>query len=604
MTRKLKVNLQSHLNRFLKIPAPPYLSDRQKNTLAEFIDLGSFGLKETPELTTKFFEYLSQELICIDDFEGFKKAFEANEKPPKFPSLNDPDFCRIKYPKDEVLNSTWQAWLYTEAIKKFYKKIGEIKTHKKRKNLFYKPFNKDQKGYIQSSEKRLYFTFPDTEKGFFDQHRQFYINENDRKKHSYICGETGSGKSTLIETLIYHYITQTPKTSVVLLDPHGDVAERIARLKAFQNNDRLVYIDFYCEKPTAPDWLPSVNPLEIKNRAWDSIEKAVEDLVEVLLEVIKSELTANMTTLLKNCLYVLILMKDRDLSDLLRFMTDGQNEEYLDFAFNHLDRERLDFFKSDFRNRRTYGQTRQSVKARLQSLFTSTIFKRFLTDKSTLDLEKAINSGKIIIFNLSAGKLSGELSNILGKFIIAKVKQIAFNRSFLPENARVPCHLFIDESHRYISESVESILKETRKYKLYLTFSSQSYLEGMNEKTKDIVSTNTKIKMTGNVGDSSRKKLCRQMNISESLFETLQHGRFLFACRPLPAFIVQTPSFLLSGFDGDKFFMNSGEWEKVKAEQLKKYYRSIKPSKIPKGGQFENTRRGSRTPPAFDLEDL
>lgn len=603
MKAPLKVDLQTRLNKFLKIPAPPYLPQGEKKSSPDLINLGNFSLKETPDMIASFFEFLSQELICLDDFEGFKKAFSRDITKPQYPKESDPFFKKNPYPEGTQYHKAWHTYFFREAVKNYYQNLSKYNAHENQKKIFYKPFFKDQKGYIQSSEIKLYSTFPDTERGFFDQKKQFYVNENAREKHSYICGETGSGKTTLIETLIYHYVNHTPKTSVVLLDPHGDMAEKIARLKEFRENDRLVYIDFYCKKPIAPDLLPSINPLEIKNRAWDSIEKAVEDLVEVLLEVIKSELSVNMTTLLKNCIYVLILMKNRDLLDLLRFMTDDQNQEYLNFAFKNLKGERLDFFKSDFLNKRTYGQTRQSVKARLQSLFTSTIFKTFLTGKSTLDLEKAINSGKIIVFNLSAGKLSGELSNLLGQFVIAKVKQIAFNRSFLPEKKRVPCHLFIDESHRYISETIESILKETRKYKLYLTFSSQTYLEKMNTNTRRAVADNTAIKMTGNVGVETKKKLCAEMNASESLFKSLQHGRFLYSYRPLPAFIVQTPGFLLSKFGGQKFLMNAEDWDKVRTEQLKKYYRPINPPTPPKGGEFINVQRGFRTPPNL-MEDL
>lgn len=606
MKPKLRVNLQAQLNKFLKIPAPPYLPQRQKNTSSDLIDLGYFSLKETPDMIARFFEFLSKELICIDDFEGFKKAFSRDIKKPKYPLENDPYFKNNPYPEGTQYHKSWHTWAFRDEVKTYYQKLSKYKAHENQKKIFYEPFFKDQKGYIESSEAKLYTTFPDTEQGFFDQPRQFYMKENDRKEHSYFCGATGSGKTTLIQTLIYHYLTHPQKTSVVVLDPHADFSNEVKLFKNFLNDDRLVYIDPFLHDPDNPQFLPSINPFDVQEKSEFAIDKAISDLVEILIPIFHSELTGNMKVILKKCLRVLILMKNRTLEDLLYFMTDQTNKEYINFALNNLKGDDLFFFQYDFHDKITYGQTKKGIKSRLQELFDTTIFKKFLTGSPSFDLESLVNQGKIIIFNLAVGKLGSDLSDVMGKFIIAKVKQIAFKREKIPKEKRVPCHLFLDEGHRYVTENIREILQETRKFGLYLTFSSQLYMEGFDPRLRRIVESNTKIKISGYLGLESRRKIAREFRVPEKFFSSLLKGRFLYSCRTeqeLPTFFIQTSNFLLPKFGGGKFFMNDDEWETVKAKQLKKYYRPINPPKTPKNGKFVNVQRGARTPPN-STEDL
>lgn len=581
------VPLERAFARFLKTGQPD-----------ESIGLGSFTLSENPVLAAGFIESLATTIRCLDPLERFKKYFQSRLTQPTPPDLKN---STKKYPHDPKKSQAYTIWLYQKQLTQYRHDQQSYQTENQKQQFIVQNYSSTLAGYLSASIAALQATFPHTDPHFFFAARPFQIKERDRQGHTYICGASGSGKTTLLETLIYHYLTQNTTTSLILMDPHGDIAEKVARFKPNITNNRLVYIDPYLHKPQSPDLLPTLNPLRVKNKSWDSVENATKNIIEVLQGVMSSEFTGQMRTILENCVVVLLLKGNADLTDLLRFMDDERNEDLLDFADKHCVNQTVkDFFHYDF-SKRTYNPTKQSIKTKLQSLFNTTIFLKFLTGENTLDLTELMNQRKLIIFNLSAGKLSNQTSDVMGKFILAKIKEAAFERAFIPESKRVPCHLFIDESQRYITETIESILTETRKYKLFLTFASQAYLQGMSPRLKDIVSTNTRLKFAGKVGYTSRAALMKETGAEENDFKALTIGKFIYYCASdlYPAYTIQAPGFLV-GKTAQTYLMDRDEWKTTKSKQLKNYYKDAligksKPSPI-EFNPKTNTMAGNRSP--------
>lgn len=145
---------------------------------------------------------------------------------------------------------------------------------------------------------------------------------------------SGSGKSELLKVLMLSYIRQKHrKETLILLDPHGDIAGQVAHFKEHRGGDNLVYI--------SPDlkngFTPCINPLEMGQGSPEQINYMAECLTEVFKEIVgdQANITANMETLLKAVLSVLLSREGSTLLDLQRFMRDAENAELVEYAKAH-----------------------------------------------------------------------------------------------------------------------------------------------------------------------------------------------------------------------------------------------------------------------------
>lgn len=201
-----------------------------------------------------------------------------------------------------------------------------------------------------------------------------------------------------------------------------------------------------------------------------------------------------------------------------------------------------------------------------------------MVGKTTIHLEQLINQRKLIIFNISKGNAPIEWE-IIGKFVIASIKIISFKREKNFSKNFVPCHLFIDECQNYISESIQEILEESRKYRLYLTLAQQTAGAKMSKDLFRSIMGNTGIKVTGRNGDIETLQIMAKSTGAnlEELKNFLATGRFSLWKTALTGetqkspVIVDMPKNTLD----NKQSMTDEQWEQVKILQLQKFYRLI-----------------------------
>ncbi len=371
-----------------------------------------------------------------------------------------------------------------------------------------------------------------------------FLKEEYFERHCYITGMTGSGKSELLKVLIYGLafkykpfktnklpiLKLNPKSiksdkSIVVIDPHGDLAEQIIKWQEFatlpmREPDFVVYIDPFLDK----ELVPVINPFDIKDKSDENIDILSQELTRVFQELIKdSKLSLQMETLLQPCIATLLRRENSSLRDLQRFMNDDLNKDLVEEGLKSPNPAHRDFFKYAFYNR-TYTPTKQSIFTKIQSLLNSQIFHNLVIGKSTIDLEKLINRKKILIFNLSKGKLGTDTSEAFGRLIIALLNSIALKRAYMPEEKRVRTFLFIDEFQNYISKSIETTLTENRKYKLYMILSQQLLGQGMNTQMKNIILSNTFIKFIGMNALNTLKALSSETGIPLEQLQKLNKG--------------------------------------------------------------------------------
>jgi len=198
-----------------------------------------------------------------------------------------------------------------------------------------------------------------------------FVPSEARKRHTYIVGATGSGKSELIKLLANGDI-QSGEASVVMVDPHGDLVQQLSKLSSLFSNpadaERLIYIDPFLHG----DHTPVINPLDCDGTTTQEREVIAGQLVNAFEELLKgsagSSLTLNMRTLLKPCLLVLLDKLDSTLADLQAFMHDDRNDYWINLGLQSPRQSVRAFFENEFANV-SFHQSKESIRNKLQLLF-------------------------------------------------------------------------------------------------------------------------------------------------------------------------------------------------------------------------------------------
>ena len=419
------------------------------------------------------------------------------------------------------------------------------------RNEFTHTYSRDEAGYY-----KLLLETKTPIKRFFTRRLPFIIHDSDLARHGYIRGKTGSGKSEFLKLLIYSILINK-KSSIVIIEPHGDLSEQVAMWNEFKeekNKDRLIYINPYLQD----GFTPSINPFELKEKSEINILTLTEQLILAFEGLLGKEFTSNMEGVLKYCIPVLLIRGGYSLIDLKRFVTDGDNDDLVSLGVKSKNKQAKDFFINDFQSKKL-DSTKSSLSMRLATLLASPVFTRLLTGSDSFDFEEAINSGKVIIFNLSKGLLGKDTSNAYGRFLVAMVQFFAFKRASIPEDERPNTYLFIDEFQNYICKDMKEILAETRKYKLFMILANQ-YLKQIDQDTQNAILENTQVKVFGRSDDDDLKNF--------------KAGEFLIksSVNNGEAVRVFTPDFLVQ----HKNSMKHKDWKVVRDSQLEKFYKVIK----------------------------
>ncbi len=394
------------------------------------------------------------------------------------------------------------------------------------------------------------------------------ILDKAREAHTYIIGASKSGKSELIKDLIFSDFEKENK-SVILIEPHGDLAEQVAKLKG-KNNEKLVYIDFTLD----PEKTPVLNPFDIIDRSSENIEIQAQALIDAFEDILGSEFSTQMEELLGATIRTLMMTGKGDFWELRRFMDDENNSDLITAGkASPNPKDRLFFSDGSF-NQQSYKPTKNSLKSKIGTYLGYAVFRNFTTGKSTIDLKKLTDGKMWVIFNLSKGNIGKKVSPILGRFVIASLQNIILQRA--KTTHRTPVYLYIDEFQNYTSETIEEIFSESRKYGFHLTVAHQNTGQLLG-KMRDLIFSNTSVKIVGRNDTDQLKKLSNQILVEFGELDKLTTGKFYMRVEKNEAKPIQVGTKLLD----TKYSMTAQEWEQVKAEQLDRYYTPIEKREPP-----------------------
>ncbi len=293
----------------------------------------------------------------------------------------------------------------------------------------------------------------------------FGIKRKDRRQHMYILGKSGTGKSVLLHNLI----TQNIKNGegVCVIDPHGELAEEILELIPEDRMKDVIYFN-----PADPDFHIGFNVLQIDDPKLKHL--VASGIMGIFTKIWANAWSSRMEYILNNAILALLDTPGTTLLGIPRLLVD---KEYRQMIIGNLkDPIVKSFWLHEYEEWR--DQFRNEAIAPIQNkvgqfLSTSIIRNVVGQSKSTIDIFKIMNEGKIFIVNVSKGRIGEDNSALLGGMIITKLQLAAMERVRIPENERRDFYLYVDEFQNFATESFANILSEARKYRLNLIIAHQ-----------------------------------------------------------------------------------------------------------------------------------
>lgn len=431
---------------------------------------------------------------------------------------------------------------------------------------------------------------------FFLRKKYFRIPHEYRKKHTYLIGATGSGKSELLKSLVRQDFLQGD-SAVIVLDPKGDFGNQIARFKEnFQApyRDRLVFID-----PTlSRTHFPTINPfdIEVDDGDLDKVVGRLDALINRLSKQDDYNFTATQQTMLFNMLHTLYRRRGSSLLDLQRFLDKDRNHDLVALGQSSNNPVISSYFENSF-IKQIADFTKEGIIGRMTKILQTQLVQNFVTGKSTLDLKKAINEKKLIIFNLNKGSLGEKTAATYGVFILGTLLNIMLARSEkhgekLKE--RVPCHVYLDEFQDYALGDLSIAITQGRGFEFCITIATQSTEADIPKELQRAITGNVGIKIVGRAGDDSKRKMTSMMSIKKDnelgvtidTLDRLTVGEFVAQIDVGEPFKFKSRTKTLD----NKHSMSSEQWDEIVQEQIKKYYDDKRPKPIQEneGSSFPN----------------
>jgi hypothetical protein len=332
-------------------------------------------------------------------------------------------------------------------------------------------------------------------------HRTFGIKHEDRFFHTYVIGKTGVGKTTLLETLATQDIING--RGICVIDPHGDLAERLVATVPGSRAADLVYFNApNINQPYGYNPLRRVHP--------QYIPLAVSGLMEAFKKLWDEAWGVRMEHLLRNALYALIEVGDATLPDVLQLISD---KHYRQKVTQKLTNEQVrDFWEKEFK---AYNpRYRQEMIAPIQNkigafLADPKLHRIFTAPPIDLHIRKIMDDGKVLIVNLSKGRLGDDSANLLGALLVTTIGLAALSRADEREDQRRDFFMYIDEFQSFTTLSVANMVSELRKYRVGLTLAHQ-HMHQLEPDVRHAVLGNMGTLVSFRIGPEDARLLARE----------------------------------------------------------------------------------------------
>lgn len=342
---------------------------------------------------------------------------------------------------------------------------------------------------------------PFAETNFRGEKRKFGIKTDDRRRHVYVIGKTGMGKTTLLENFVLSDIYAGHGLAYV--DPHGDTADKILDfIPPWRIND-VVYFN-----PADMEYPVGFNILEIANENQKHL--VASGLMGVFKKIWPDVWSARMEYILLNCVLALLDTPGSTLLGISRILADKDFRKKI--VENVKDPVVKGFWVNEFAKYtdKFASEAIAPVQNKVGQFLSNTIIRNIVAQtKSTIDVRKIMDERKIFIVNLSKGLVGEDSSKLLGGMLITRLQLAAMERVDMLEKDRQDFYLYVDEFQNFATESFANILSEARKYRLALITAHQ-YIEQLEEEVAAAVFGNVGTIIAFRVGANDAEHLAKE----------------------------------------------------------------------------------------------
>ncbi len=311
--------------------------------------------------------------------------------------------------------------------------------------------------------------------------RLFGIKQADRRSHLYAIGKTGTGKSTLLKSMVLQDVTNG--RGLALFDPHGDLVEEVLSRVPENRRSDLVYLD-----TPRGNW--TFNPLSGVKPGQEAL--AVAELIEAFKKIWIDDWGPRLEHLFRNVLFTLMELPGATLADTNRLLTDRDYNQSTARSLSNLDVQ--DYWLHEYAG---YSPAFRAVvtaplQNKLGAMLTDPRMHAILgAGQTSFNLNAIMDEGKVLLVNLSRGQIGEGPAMMLGALLAARIGLAGLARADRPGAERRDFHLYLDEFQMFATRSLATMLAELRKYRVPLILANQ-YLGQLDADVRDAV--------LGNVG--------------------------------------------------------------------------------------------------------
>lgn len=331
---------------------------------------------------------------------------------------------------------------------------------------------------------------------FRNQMTKFGIKTDDRRRHVYVIGKTGMGKTTLLENFILSDIYAGHGCCYV--DPHGDTAEKlIDYIPSWRIND-VVYFN-----PADVEFPVGFNILEAVSERHKHL--VASGMMGVFKKIWENMWSSRMEYILNNTILALLDNPGSTLLGINRMLSDADYRKRM--IGNVTDPVVKQFWLKEFAsyNEKYAQEAVAPIQNKIGQFLSASVIRNIVAQvKSTINIRDIMDSNKIFIVNLSKGRIGEDNSRLLGGLLITKLQLAAMERVDIPEKDRLDFYLYVDEFQNFAVDSFAGILSEARKYRLCLTMAHQ-YIAQLTDEVREAVFGNVGTIISYRVGSPDAK---------------------------------------------------------------------------------------------------
>jgi len=331
--------------------------------------------------------------------------------------------------------------------------------------------------------------------------RGVFIKHRDRLSHVYVIGKTGVGKTTLLKTMLNQDIKHGH--GVCLLDPHGDFVERVAASIPASRKDDVIYLN-------VPDTTQPFGYNPLARVAPEDRSLLASGLMEVFKKQWGDAWGVRMEHIMRNALLLLLDQPSATLADLPVLLND---KDFRKHALEHVTNEQVRYFwEQEYENysMRLRADGAQPILNKSGAFLADTRLNRIFTrTDGQLHLRALMDQGKILLVNLSKGKIGQDSSSLLGGLIMTSLGLAAYSRADTPEKDRRAFFIYADEFQNFTTLAIADMLSELRKFAVGMVLAHQ-YLHQLHPDIRHAVLGNTGTLLSFRLGVDDASYIARE----------------------------------------------------------------------------------------------